>query len=614
MALTVSWNLAVQVSCVKASYRSGDRMMRRVTRRMRIVDCWTVQSISSNSLRLRDMTTTPTSRRVVSGQFRSTRIKQPRSLATNVRVNSLWTMAASMLLRLSNAGVTAVMGHILDSRDFGIFAVAITAFTVVTAIGEFGVRSCVIRADLDIELIAPTLTAISWASSTVMAGCIYVFAEPIAAILGSRAAEEPVRVLAFVVIIWGVGIVPTGQCSRNFKQSRFFWADVMAFFPSIAILILLGIHGDGAMAFAWSRVVSQSISCVVVISSVSKFYFPGFSRDAFTVFYKFGLPIGAANVIGNFLQNADYAFIGHLAGPALLGTYVLAFNVANWALSLLSHVLGGVLTTAFSRVKDDRDKLPKAITDAVRAVALIAAPTCALIMVLARPLVLTLYGERWVSAVPVLALLSVYGFISVVGNLYRSVLTALGSSRVLLVIQLVWLVGLVPSMIIGVHKDGIVGAAIVQVLIIGSVVLPSYLIAVRRAASVRLTILVKAAFGPLMAAAIAATIAWFMAAQFDRPFLQVISGLCVGGLSYAILTAPQLIAVLGRGLASHPVVKRILRTYYIIGRFLGIPIGPPPRHARWTQRRYSRVSNGRVDATFRAVRLRDHDEVTEPAD
>ena len=405
------------------------------------------------------------------------------------------------------------MARILSPHDFGVFAVATTVFTIVTAVGEFGVTSCLARADLDVEALAPTLWSVSLVSSLIMAGVLYKFAGPIAANLGSRDAARPVQVMGLVMVFWGIAAVPTAQCVRDFRQEKLFLANALSFVPSVAVLLFLAKHGSGAMAFAWSKVAGQGISCAVILLSAPKLYLPGMTRGALTVLYKFGVPLASANFIGYILQNVDYALIGRLIGPVLLGTYVLAFNAASWSSSLLGGVLNTVSMPAFSRVKHDaatlrgRDGRWRACCNAVR---------CAHVhpgMALSRPLVLALYGERWAAAAAVLSILACYGLISVVGVLFSSMLAAMGRSKFVLAIQLIWLAGLVPAMAIGVHKYGIVGAAIAHIVIIGPIVLPCYLIALKRATGVRVGLLAKAAFPPLAAAAAAACLAWLTASR-----------------------------------------------------------------------------------------------------
>lgn len=528
------------------------------------------------ALRVSAMTAAPSA---TITRFGPTGRRQPRSLSANVRRGAIWNFSSTISLRLSSIGITAIVARLLSPHDFGVFAVATTIFTIVTALGEFGVTSCLARADLDAEVLAPTLWSVSLVSSLIMAGVLYTFAGPIAANLGSRDAARPVQVMGLVMVFWGMAAVPTAQCVREFRQGKLFLANALSFVPSVAVLLFLARHGSGAMAFAWSRVAGQGVSCAVVLLSAPKLYLPGMTRGALAVLHKFGVPLACANFVGYILQNVDYVLIGRLIGPVMLGTYVLAFNAASWSSTLLAGMLNTVSMPAFSRVKHDAARLGGAMADGVRVVMLIAAPMCTLVMVLSRPIVLTLYGGRWAGAAAVLSILACYGLISVVGVLFSNMLAAMGRSKFVLGIQLIWLAGLAPAMAIGVRKDGIVGAAIAHIVIIGPIVLPCYLIALNRATGVRVGLLAKAAFPPFAAAVAAAGLAWVVASRFESPLVQLVSGLAAGGFLYVVVTAPQLLLVVARGRAIHPRVRTILRTYQRTGRALGVRVGPPPRHA-----------------------------------
>jgi lipopolysaccharide exporter len=512
--------------------------------------------------------------------------KKPRSLTANVRSGAIWNIASTMLLRLGSIGITAIVARLLGPHDFGVFAVATTVFTIVSAFGEFGVTSCLARADLDVDALAPTLWTVSLATSLIMAGVLYEFALPIAANLGSPDAARPVQVMALVLVIWGASAVPTAQLVRDFRQDKLFLANAVGFIPSMVVLLVLAKHGNGAMAFAWSRVVGQVLSFAVVMLSVPKLHLPGMARGALSILFKFGLPLACANFVGFVLQNVDYALIGRFIGPVMLGTYVVAFNAASWSSALLGGMLNMVSLPAFSRVKHDAIMLRAAIGDGLRAVMLIAAPMCTLLMVLARPIVLTLYGGRWASAALVLSILSFYGLISIVGVLFSNMLAALGLSKFVLTIQLIWLAALFPAMYIGVRQHGIVGAAIAHIVVIGPVVLPCYVIALKHATGVRVTTLARAAVPPFACAAVSGGLAWLAGTPFASPLAQLVVGLVVGGSSYVLMTAPQLILLIGRERATHPLVRRVLREYYQVGRAIGIPMRPTPRHARHHKQRY----------------------------
>ena len=381
---------------------------------------------------------------------------------------------------MSNVAITAVVAHLLTPRDFGLFTVALTAYTIIFNLGEFGVASCLVRADLDIDAIAPSMVTISLVTSAIASAAMFVFATPIATALGSADGTEPVRVMALVVLINGFFTVPGAQLTRDFRQDKLFLANVLSLVPSTIALLFLAKSGSGAMAFAWSRVISQFVMGCVIVACVSKVYMPGLDRAALSLLLRFGLPLAGANFINYTLISVDYAFVGHLIGAVALGAYVLAYTVASSPHLLLSNVINSVAIPAFSRVKHDPDLLRNAVIRGLRTVSLILMPMCGLLIALARPLVLTLYGAKWEAAVKVLPVLSLYGAISVICIFFANVLTSLGRARLTLVIQLIWLSALVPAMGLGVHRSGISGAAAAHIVVIGTLVFPSYLFALKK--------------------------------------------------------------------------------------------------------------------------------------
>ena len=493
-------------------------------------------------------------------------------LSVSVRRGALWSALSTLLLRLSNVAVTAVVARILDPRDFGVFTVALTAYTIIFNLSEFGIGSCLIRADLDIDAIAPTMVTVSLMTSAVSGEVMALFARQIATALGSAAGAESIRIMSLAVLISGISSVPGGQLARDFKQDKLFLANIISLVPSTAALILLAEMGNGAMAFAWSRLIASFVMCCVMVASVPKHYRPGISRNALSILFRFGVPLAGANIINFILINVDYVFVGHLLGAVALGAYMLAFTLASSPGLLLGNVINSIAMPAFSRVKHDPDRLKNAMAGSLRALSLILMPMCGLMIALARPLVLTVYGSKWEASVPVLSILALYGGISIICILFANILTSLGKAKFTLVVQVLWLCALVPAMVIGVHRNGIVGAAAAHIAVIGPLVLPTYLIAVKRATGIRLTILAWAVLPPLLAASVAALAARITADQLASPLTQLASGLTVGCLVYLTVAGPLLVAWLSHSQAARQRAPRLFRLYDTATRLMRRPV------------------------------------------
>lgn len=484
------------------------------------------------------------------------------SLLASVRKGAVWVIASNLSLRLANVLIMAVVAHILSPHDFGVFAVALTAYGIFSSVAELGVSACLLRGDLNIDSLAPTVAAVSLLSNAILAGAMAAFARYIATALGSPAAAGPIRVMSLAMLLAGFFAVPNSQMMREFKQDKIFLANAIAFVPSTALLITLATAGSGAMAFAWSMVVRQFALGAVLIAVAPRYYRPHFERSALAVIRDFGIPLAGANIVNYILLNVDYALVGHLLGAARLGIYMLAFTVASWSYGVLGGVLNTVSMPAFSRVKHDPARLGNAVVTGLRSVTLIAIPICTITIALARPLVLTLYGKTWSAAAAPLVILSAYGMVFVVCLLFANILAGLGHSKLLLILQMIWIGALVPAMALGVHENGIIGAAYAHVVVILPVVLPSYLLALKRVTHVRFAALGKAVLPTILASAAAAFAAGGAASQLSSPPAQLLAGLASGGVVYLICAGRQAVVVFGR----ERDVRRVLHVYSTAAR------------------------------------------------
>lgn len=458
-------------------------------------------------------------------------------------LNTLFTRVVTVI-------VVAVVVRLVTPEEFGTYAVAITVFTIISGFSELGLAAILARHDLDPDEIGPTVSALSLITGTGLMVLLYVTAGPLAEALGAPDAKQPLQLLSLSVFMVGLFAVPAGLLTRNFRQDALLTASLVSAIPNNALCIWLAAEGQGAMAFAWSRVVGHLITGVVLFAYARKFYWPRLQRRHLRTVGAFGANFGGANLVRYVLLNADYLFVGKLLGPAALGIYTLAFQVGSWASSVLTSVLNNVAMPALSREAGERGRLRFALGHSIVLVSLIAFPIAGFSAVLARPIVLVLYGERWLEAAPLLAVLSVYGAMFVLALLLGNVLVATGRSGKLLVLQLAWLATLVPTMLLGVEVGGLFGAAAAHIVVTALVVLPAHLVPVRKLVDTPGILLLRSVATPLLLTLVAAAAGGAAALLVGNPIAQLLLGGTTASLLYLVLALPLLRHYLPPGVAS----------------------------------------------------------------
>jgi PST family polysaccharide transporter len=204
---------------------------------------------------------------------------------------------------------------------------------------------------------------------------------------------------------------------------------------------------------------------------------------------------------------------------------------------------------------------------------------CSVIMALARPLVLTLYGPKWIASANVLSFLTIYAAVSLICVLVANIISSMGYPKLLLAIQLVWLFTLAPAMVIGVHEDGIVGAAFAHIAVICPIVLPCYLVVLKRATGVTFRMLAGAVVPALGAAVVAGLVAKGAASQFNNSLAQLLVGALSGGAIYVFVALPQFLSRLKPTQLKKLKKNPIFRGYVNLAKTLGVAVNGGPRHA-----------------------------------
>ena len=111
------------------------------------------------------------------------------------------------------------------------------------------------------------------------------------------------------------------------------------------------------------------------------------------------------------MTTTDNVLIGKLFGAVVLGTYVIAYNVASLPVYIMGVIVANVTWPAYAEISEERGQQPGGAFIRVLACAstLLAIAT-ALLMLLGDEIVILFYGEKWRAAGTALRILSMLVF------------------------------------------------------------------------------------------------------------------------------------------------------------------------------------------------------------
>ena len=180
---------------------------------------------------------------------------------------------------------------------------------------------------------------------------------------------------------------------------------------------------------------------------------PGWDAPAARWMLRFGVPLALTSLVEYIVLNLDYVVVGRVLGPVALGLYLLAYNVSNWPVSIVTDAVRRVSIAGFAHVSADDEAVRAGFHRTFRILAIVSLPLVLLLAVLA--------ARRHRGALR--------AQVERVGHrphlprhprrhprrdrLRVRPLIGVGRSRLTLVLKLAWLVALLPALVIG-ARDG----------------------------------------------------------------------------------------------------------------------------------------------------------------
>ena len=374
-----------------------------------------------------------------------------------------------------------VLARILVPEDYGVYAPALALVNILFGLNDLGLLLALVRWKGDLREAARTAQTITMGFSGLLyAGC-FVAAPWFARTMGSPDSAAVLRVLALTVFIDGITTVAHGLLVRDFRQDRFAKAEFTALPIGIGISIGLAVAGAGVWSLAIGQLAANVVSGVMLFRAAPFRVGLAFSWPVARPMLAYGLPLAGTSLVEYSLLNADYLIVSRALDPAAVGIYLLAYNVANWPISIITDAVRRVSIAGFARLEDEKESLSRGFSRAFSGLMSLAFPILVAMGVLAFPLVTLTYGDQWTESAPVLELLIVLSGARMAIGFIFDLLVGLGRTRTTLLLKCVWLVFLVIALEIGVRTGELRGVAMGHAIVSCVVALPLFLWAAARA-------------------------------------------------------------------------------------------------------------------------------------
>jgi teichuronic acid exporter len=389
-----------------------------------------------------------------------------------------WTGAAKWSSQVLAWISTLVVARILTPDDYGLVSLATVYLGVLTLASEFGLGSAVITLrDLTAEQIAQ-LNGLSVCLGFVGFAISCAVAVPLGRFFGSPGLPRVIVVMSIGFIISSVQPIPNALLQKELRFRLLSVIDVIRCFALSGAVMLFALLGFRYWTLVFGALLSSILGTLLTLAKRRHrlaWPCPSFLKHAI----RFSRQVLVGRLAWYGYSNADFVVAGRMLGQTVLGTYTVAWNLANSPLEKITSLVGGVTPAYYSAVQEDRGALRRYLLKPTEAISLIMFPVMVGMALVSRDAVLAVLGQKWQGAIAPLQLLALYVCGRSIMPLIAQVLMVTGDSGFVMWNGIISAVVLPVSFLIG-SRWGAQGIAAAWVMAYPINAVPLYLRASQR--------------------------------------------------------------------------------------------------------------------------------------
>lgn len=347
-------------------------------------------------------------------------------MSADIRRGALSLGLSRVVIQLLSATVLVVLARLLDPQDFALFAIAFLFINFLDLMSEAGLGLALIQVK---DLTREVANGIFWVSLSF--GCTLFLmgifsANYIETFFGKSGVAEIIRWLSVVLIINAASAVPYKYLERqqNFKaRARI---DLYASGIGFTVSGTAAITGAGI----WSLVLGQ------LVTALSKLYFsylrseyrPGFVslKSISPKLLGFGARIIGLRLVWYAKDQVDKLVAGKYLGHLDFGYYSFAFQLTRSVQDIIKNVVSTISFSILSREQERINFFNVKLLRIYRYAAIVSIPVFLIGIVLAEPLIVIVFSEKWRSSVPIFQVFCVVQTLSIFATIVDDAFVAQG--------------------------------------------------------------------------------------------------------------------------------------------------------------------------------------------
>jgi O-antigen/teichoic acid export membrane protein len=370
----------------------------------------------------------------------------------------LWSGADILLRQGLQFGISIALARMLSPEEFGTVALLYLFTGIASAFVDSGFSAALVQRQNVTHTDESTVFWFNLGVGLVMAAALAAAAPAIAGFFDKPILVPLTWVMALNIFISALGSVHGTLLNKrlDFRTQMKIGALTTVFSGGIAVT--LAWHGFSVWALAAQTVTSSIVTTILLWHFCIWRPKWAFSVNSVRQLFGFGGYMLASSILDIGYNRIYTLLIGKFYGASELGFYNRADNTKQLPVGVLTGILSRVSFPIFSAAAQDNAQLRRGVQLALRGMMLLNVPIMLGLAAVAHPVVLVLFGAKWLPAVPIMQVLCIGGIFWPLHVINLNVLMAQGYSHLFFKLEIIKKIGGSLFLIVG-TVYGVMGIA-----------------------------------------------------------------------------------------------------------------------------------------------------------
>lgn len=356
-----------------------------------------------------------------------------RSLKQKAASGMVWTALQKYSTMFIQFISGIILARLLTPYDYGCIGMLSVFMVLAEAFIEGGFGAALIQKKTPTQEDYSTIFWWNMGMAVLMYAILFISAPAISRFYKIPLLCDVLRVQGLVLFIYAFNIVQRNQLRKmlNFKVLSI--VTITTSIISLIVTIFMAYKGFGVWALVAQNLISAAIPAIVFWFFIKWRPILAFSKQSFKELFGFGVYMFMTQLLNNFSVKIQGLLIGKVYSPATMGYYSKAHSTENLASSSISSIMTQVTYPLYAEAQNDLKLLANMIRRLTMTISYLTFPLLFILLLLAKPIFVLLYSERWLASIPYFQVLCVAGMGVSLTAVNTQAIAAIGKSKVMFV-------------------------------------------------------------------------------------------------------------------------------------------------------------------------------------